>query len=126
MMARMKFKILLAILCLIGLPVYGSNPYTIRVSPSGYVPHNNNLAVHINVHIDRDATNRGGTVELVSEDYYARSDFDIAGANAPATWGFDYRGMGAGEYVAILTVHKLVGGKWKEVTAQSEKLIILD
>lgn len=117
--------ILLAIAILIGFPAYAESPCSVKLSPTGFQSARR-VNAHITVHIDRNAGNRGATLELVSEDYYTRSDFDVEGELAPVTWNFDRRDLGAGTYVAYLTLHRLVGGDWKNFTAESEKLIVLD
>lgn len=101
-----------------------SSQVSLHISPNGFV-YTRHPTVHISTHIEKNASNRSATLELVSEDFYSKSDFEVPGEDAPINCSFDIRNLVAGEYVAYLTLHQVINGKVKNVTAESEKLTVL-
>ena len=110
---------LFAGILMIAAPVGGSEPLTLKVSPTqSFAPAN----LYIRLSIEPNANNRVVSVVAESEDYYRSSEVALEGEHGPRTVIVQFRSVPEGQYEIRSAVGNALG---KEVASARQNINVL-
>jgi hypothetical protein len=85
---------------------------SVNVIPKGYLPPHSSIEVVVT--IEKDSHNRGVAVEVLSDDYYSKSQRELEGESANTRQRFTFRDLREGDYQIYATLQTWEDGQWKE------------
>lgn len=77
----------------------------VNVTPNGLITHTR-PTVRVELRVERQVDNRSIVLEVVGDDYYSRSDWDLEGDHAPYLFTKEFRDLPQGEYDVAATLVK--------------------